>query len=193
MNIKLATCVLAAMATGGAGIANAGAAPRVELETSMGSIVLELNRDKAPLCVENFLSYVKDGHYNGTIFHRVISNFMIQGGGFTEDLQQKTTRTPIKNEANNGLKNARGTIAMARTSDPDSATAQFFINTVENDFLNYTAPTTQGWGYAVFGQVVTGMDIVDKIRNTPTGAKGMFRSDVPQTAVVIKSAKVVSE
>jgi peptidyl-prolyl cis-trans isomerase B (cyclophilin B) len=162
--------------------------PRVRLETNMGNIVLELNRAKAPISVDNFLAYVNDGHYNGTIFHRVIGNFMIQGGGFTQDFSQKPTKTPIKNEADNGLTNVRGSVAMARTPDPNSATAQFFINVVDNDFLNFTAPTSRGWGYAVFGQVVEGMDVVDKIRGIPTGSGGPFPTDVPKQAVVIQQA-----
>lgn len=167
--------------------------PRVRIQTNMGDIVLELNKAKAPVSVENFLSYVNEGYYNGTIFHRVIDGFMIQGGGFTEDLQRKNAKAPIKNEANNGLKNNRGTVAMARTNDPNSATAQFFVNVVNNDFLNYRSATTRGWGYAVFGQVVEGMDVVDKIRKTPTGPSGPFRKDVPKTTVVIQSATVVPQ
>lgn len=172
--------------------AESSAAPKVRLDTSMGAIVLELNREKAPASVDNFLSYVKDGHYDGTIFHRVIGNFMIQGGGFTQDYRQKATKAPIKNEADNGLKNERGTVAMARTSDPHSATAQFFINVVDNDFLNFTAANSRGWGYAVFGKVVEGMDVVDKIRNTPTGSGGPFPTDVPREMVVIQKATVVT-
>lgn len=172
--------------------ADTSTSPKVRLETNMGAIVLELNREKAPVSVENFLSYVKDGHYDGTIFHRVISNFMIQGGGFTQDYRQKATKAPIKNEADNGLKNERGTVAMARTSDPQSATAQFFVNVVNNDFLNYTAANSRGWGYAVFGKVTEGMDVVDKIRNTPTGSGGPFPTDVPRETVIIQKATVVS-
>ncbi len=166
--------------------------PRVLVETSLGDFVLELNRDKAPVTVDNFLTYVNDGFYNGTIFHRVIGNFMIQGGGFTENLQKKTTRDPIKNEAHNGLKNTKGTIAMARTSDPHSATAQFFINVVDNSFLNFKSKTQREWGYAVFGQVVEGMEVVDKIRNTPTGPQGPFRSDVPRETVSINAMNVIT-
>ena len=172
--------------------AESSAAPQVRLETNMGAIVLELNREKAPVSVDNFLSYVKDGHYDGTLFHRVIGNFMIQGGGFTQDYRQKATKAPIKNEADNGLKNERGTVAMARTSDPHSATAQFFINVVDNDFLNHTAANSRGWGYAVFGKVVEGMDVVDKIRNTPTGSGGPFPTDVPREMVVIQKAAVIT-
>lgn len=162
---------------------HAQSAPKVTLETSMGTVVVQLDPAKAPLSVSNFLQYVNDGHYNGTVFHRIIPNFMVQGGGFTPDNRQKPTRAPIAIESNNGLKNNRGTIAMARTNDPNSATAQFFINVVDNDFLNYRAPTTQGYGYAVFGQVISGMDVVDKIRATPTGAK-----DRPLTTVTILKA-----
>ncbi len=165
--------------------------PRVRLETSAGDIVLELYPEKAPKTVENFLRYVNSGFYDGTVFHRVISNFMIQGGGFTVDLQKKPTNPPIENEANNGLKNSRGTIAMARTSDPHSATSQFFINVVDNHFLDYRSPTARGWGYAVFGKVIEGMDVVDTIRKTRTGPAGPFPKDVPLTAVVINKASVI--
>ncbi len=172
--------------------ANALAAnPEVELKTSMGVITLELYPDKAPKTVENFLQYVKDGHFKGTIFHRVINGFMVQGGGFTADFAQKKTRPPVQNEANNGLKNDIGTIAMARTSDPHSATAQFFINHKNNDFLNHTAPTPQGWGYTVFGKVVKGMDVVNKIAAVETGSNGPH-SDVPRKPVVIEDAKLAS-
>jgi peptidyl-prolyl cis-trans isomerase B (cyclophilin B) len=164
----------------------------VKMETNMGTIVLELNPDKAPNTVENFMRYVEDNFYDGTIFHRVIDGFMIQGGGFAADYEQKPTRASIKNEADNGLKNEVGTIAMARTNDPHSATAQFFINVKNNSFLNYTAATPQGWGYAVFGKVVEGMDVVEKIKKIPTGHGGPFPTDVPQTMVVIeKMSKVV--
>lgn len=175
----------------GAGAADTQA-PRVRLQTSLGAIVVELDRAKAPNTVENFLGYVRDGHYDGTVFHRVIENFMIQGGGFTAEYQQKPTRKPVANEADNGLKNKRGTLAMARTSDPDSATAQFFINVVDNEFLDYRAPTQQGWGYAVFGRVLEGMDVVDEIKQLPTGPGGPFRNDVPRQAVVIEKAMVES-
>ena len=164
----------------------------VKLETSMGDITLELNPEKAPDTVANFLQYVKDGFYDGTIFHRIISTFMIQGGGFDAKMNQKPTRTPIKNEADNGLKNGVYTVAMARTGDPNSATAQFFINVADNQFLNHTAKTMQGWGYAVFGKVVKGQDVVDKIKAVPTTTKGMFQ-DVPVTPVVINKATVVEE
>jgi peptidyl-prolyl cis-trans isomerase B (cyclophilin B) len=164
-------------------------ATRVRLETTMGAIVLELDRQRAPVTVDNFLAYVNDGFYDGTIFHRVIGNFMIQGGGYTADLSRKQTRPPIKNEADNGLKNGRGTISMARTRDPHSASAQFFINVEDNAALNYTAPDARGWGYAVFGQVVEGMDVVDKIRAQATGVKGGFR-DVPKKTITITHAVV---
>ena len=145
--------------------------PRVELKTNRGAIVIELNQAKAPKTVANFLQYVKDGHYNGTVFHRVIDGFMIQGGGFDKDMKQKPTRGTVENEAANGLKNDYGTIAMARTPDPHSASAQFFINVKNNDFLNFREPTPQGYGYTVFGKVVSGMDIVDKIAKVPTGKR----------------------
>ena len=164
--------------------------PQVDLKTSAGTIRLELYPGKAPKSVENFLQYVKDGHYDGTVFHRVIDGFMIQGGGFDGSYQQKATRDPIQNEAKNGLKNDLGTIAMARTNAPHSASAQFFINVKNNDFLN-AAAAQDGWGYAVFGKVVSGMDVVTKIAKMPTGAGGPFRSDVPREAVVIQSATVV--
>jgi cyclophilin family peptidyl-prolyl cis-trans isomerase len=167
--------------------------PQVKLETTLGAVVIKLNEEKAPESVKNFLAYVKEGHYDGTIFHRIIKDFMAQGGGFTGDFKQKPTHPPIKNEANNGLKNDRGTIAMARTSDPHSATAQFFINYKDNGFLNHTGPTPQGWGYAVFGQVVEGMDVVDKMAAVPTGRGGPLPSDVPQTPIVIEKATVVAE
>ncbi len=161
------------------------AASRVKLSTSMGDIVIELDAAKAPKTVENFLQYVTEKHYDGTVFHRVIDGFMIQGGGFTPDLQQKATRSPIPLEARNGLRNDRGTIAMARTSNPNSATSQFFINVVDNAGLN--APSPDGHGYAVFGKVVAGMDVVDKIRAVPTGNRGMFQN-VPATPVTILKA-----
>lgn len=164
--------------------------PRVILETNKGNIVLELDMAKAPVTTENFLSYVKDGFYNGVIFHRVIKRFMIQGGGFEPGLKQKETKAPIKNEADNGLANNKYTIAMARTSDPHSASAQFFINTNDNDFLNFTAPTPQGWGYAVFGKVIEGTDIVDAIEGVRTGSRG-FHQDVPVEDIVINKASVV--
>ena len=166
--------------------------PLVKLETSMGEITVELYADKAPATVANFLQYVKDGFYNGTIFHRVIPTFMIQGGGFDAQMNQKPTRAPIQNEADNGLKNEAYTFAMARTMDPNSATAQFFINVADNQFLNHTAKTPQGWGYAVFGKVVKGQDVVDKIKAVPTGNKGMHQN-VPVEPVTIIKATVVEE
>ena len=164
-------------------------APRVRLETTMGNIVLALDAQRAPQTVENFLAYVNSGFYDGTIFHRVIGNFMIQGGGYTADLSRKETRSPVKNEADNGLKNSRGSIAMARTQDPHSASAQFFINVEDNAALDHTAPNGRGWGYAVFGHVVEGMDVVDEIRAQATGVKSGFR-DVPKKTITITHAVV---
>ena len=162
--------------------------PQVELHIQdHGVITLELDADKAPLSVENFLSYVANGHYNQTVFHRVIKDFMIQGGGFEPGMKQKPCAAPIDNEANNGLHNDIYTVAMARTSDPHSATAQFFINTTDNSFLNHSSPTAQGWGYAVFGKVVAGTEVVDAIRAVKTGRKG-FHDDVPVQDVVIEKA-----
>lgn len=164
--------------------------PRVKLQTSQGDMIIQLDADKAPKTVENFLTYVKEGFYDGTIFHRVINNFMIQGGGFDTDMKQKDTHAPVDNEADNGLKNQKYTLAMARTNDPHSATAQFFINVADNDFLNFTAPTGNGWGYAVFGEVVEGTEVVDKIKDVKTGNKG-FHQDVPVENVTIESATVI--
>ena len=165
--------------------------PQVELHIKdHGVITLELDEAKAPKSVANFLAYVKAGHYDNTVFHRVIKNFMIQGGGFEPGMKQKTTQAPVTNEADNGLKNNQYTVAMARTSDPHSATAQFFINTVDNDFLNFKAPTAQGWGYAVIGKVVKGENVVDAIKAVPTTRKG-FHDDVPRDDVVIEKAIVV--
>jgi len=163
---------------------------KVCLDTNHGKIVIELNAEKAPISTENFLNYVKDEFFNSTIFHRVIPGFMIQGGGFLEGMTQKESKDSIKNEADNGLPNKRGSIAMARTPDPDSASSQFFINLKDNDFLNYSAPTSQGWGYAVFGEVVEGMDVVDSIAQVATGNM-MGHGDVPVEAVVINSATIV--
>jgi peptidyl-prolyl cis-trans isomerase B (cyclophilin B) len=159
------------------------------LHTSLGDIGLELDAEKAPATVENFLTYAKDGFFDGTIFHRVIENFMIQGGGMIADMSQKTTRAPIKNEADNGLKNTTGTIAMARTNDPHSATAQFFINVSDNEFLNHRSPSPQGWGYAVFGKVVSGMDVVEKIKAVKTGRRG-HHDDVPEETVTIERVTI---
>ena len=165
--------------------------PQVELHIKdHGVITLELDEAKAPKSVANFLAYVKAGHYDNTVFHRVIKNFMIQGGGFEPGMKQKPTQAPVTNEADNGLKNNQYTVAMARTSDPHSATAQFFINTVDNDFLNFKAPTAQGWGYAVIGKVVKGENVVDAIKAVPTTRKG-FHDDVPRDDVVIEKAVVV--
>ena len=161
----------------------------VELHTNHGVIKLELDAEKAPKSVENFLNYVKAGHYDNTVFHRVIDGFMIQGGGFEPGMKQKPTEAPIVNEANNGLKNVNGSIAMARTNDPHSATAQFFINVNDNEFLNHSSPTPQGWGYAVFGKVVDGLDIVEKIKKVKTGSKG-FHQDVPADDVIIEKAVI---
>ena len=179
----------ALLAPGDPAAKSPAAPPRVALDTSLGRIVLELDPVKAPKSVENFLDYVKSGQYDGTIFHRVIQTFMIQGGGFTADLQQKPTKPPVKNESSNGLSNVRGTIAMARTAAPDSATCQFFINTVDNA-RGLDNPHAQGSGYAVFGKVVEGMDVVDKIAAVPTGNRGPYQN-VPNTPVVIKKASVV--
>jgi peptidyl-prolyl cis-trans isomerase B (cyclophilin B) len=164
---------------------------KVVLHTNYGDITLELDSDKAPATCANFAQYVKDGFYNGTIFHRVIGNFMIQGGGFDEAMQQKATRDTIKNEAGNGLKNHKGAIAMARTSDPHSASAQFFINVADNHFLDKER-AQDGWGYAVFGMVVDGMEAVEKIRKVPTGNKG-FHQDVPRESVIIESAELLDD
>ena len=165
--------------------------PQVDLKTNLGTIRLELYPAKAPKTVENFLQYVKDGHYSGVVFHRVIDNFMIQGGGYDKGYKEKSTRAPIPNEAKNGLKNDLGTVAMARTSAPHSASSQFFINGKNNDFLN-AASAQDGWGYAVFGKVVDGLDVVTKIAKLPTGPGGPFGSDVPRQQVIIESASVVA-
>jgi len=185
---KLLQCIAALSLSGAALTAHAADAPRVQLKTSMGDIVLELDADKAPVTVANFIKYVKSGQYNGTIFHRVINGFMIQGGGFDQNMREKPTQAPIRNEAKNGLKNEAYTIAMARTADPQSAAAQFFINVANNRPLDY--PSRDGWGYAVFGKVVQGSDVVDKIKQVRTGSSGMF-DDVPVTPVIIQSATVL--
>ena len=164
---------------------------KVRLTTNLGTIVIELDTEKAPITVANFIDYVKAGHYDNTIFHRVIKKFMVQGGGHTADMKQKSdTKAPIKNEADNGLKNDKYTISMARTSDPHSATAQFFINVNDNEFLNFTAPTSSGWGYTVFGKVVEGTDVVDAIEQVKTSRSG-FHQDVPVEAVVIEKAEII--
>ena len=167
--------------------------PKVLITTNKGEIELVLNKAKAPVTVDNFISYVKSDFYSGTVFHRVIKSFMIQGGGFTENLVKKDTMPPIQNEAYNGLKNSRGTIAMARTNMPHSATAQFFINTVNNSFLNHRGKTMRGWGYTVFGKVTKGMDVVDKIEQSRTGAKGVFSQDVPLDPVIIEKMEIINE
>ncbi len=164
----------------------------VRLHTSFGPITISLDDAQAPKTVTNFLDYVKNGHYDGTIFHRVINGFMIQGGGFAPGMKQKSTGEPVENEATNGLRNEKYTVAMARTSDPHSATAQFFINVADNTFLNHTAPTPQGWGYCVFGRVTEGTDVVDKIKGVATGSQGMHK-DVPEEDVVIERAEVIGE
>jgi peptidyl-prolyl cis-trans isomerase A (cyclophilin A) len=187
MNIK--TLLFCAALTLGANTAIAqGAPPRVALETSQGRIVIELASKEAPKTVDNFLAYVKAGHYDGTVFHRVIPTFMVQGGGFDAEMTERATRAPIPLESRNGLKNARGTVAMARRNDPNSATAQFFINVVDNARLDY--PSFDGNGYAVFGKVVEGMDVVDKIKEVPTGNRGPHQN-VPLTPVTIKSARIL--
>ncbi|WP_424518645.1 peptidylprolyl isomerase [Psychrobacter sp.] len=166
--------------------------PVVELDTNMGAIVIELNEEKAPKTVENFLNYVKSGHYDGTIFHRIIDGFMIQGGGMDAEMNEKATNAPVENEADNGLKNDAGTIAMARTQDPHSATSQFFVNVKDNDFLNHSGKNMQGWGYTVFGKVTSGMDVIEKMRGVPTGRFGMH-ADVPKEPVVINSATIITK
>lgn len=187
---------VAAASPAGASSANSqqgnsmNSSPRVNLQTNLGDVVIELNAEKAPKTVENFLTYVREGFYDGTIFHRIINNFMVQGGGFDAAMKQKQTHAPIENEANNGLKNDRYTLAMARTADPHSATAQFFVNVADNDFLNFTSPTPNGWGYAVFGKVVEGTEVIDKMKAVKTGNRG-FHQDVPVDNVVIEKASVV--
>ena len=163
---------------------------KVKLTTTLGEIIIQLNTEKAPVSSANFLTYVNEGFYNGTIFHRIIPGFMAQGGGFDTSFNQKAVHAPIKNEANNGLKNTRGTLAMARTNDPNSATAQFFINYKDNSFLNHTSPTASGWGYAVFGEVIEGMDVVDAMAKQATGNRGGHQ-DVPKTDIIIEKAEVV--
>jgi cyclophilin family peptidyl-prolyl cis-trans isomerase len=181
MHVKLAAILLACLVP-----AHAWAQPTVQINTNLGAIQVELNSEKAPKTVANFLEYVKSGHYSGTTFHRVINGFMIQGGGMTKDMVEKPTRAPIKNEADNGLKNEIGTIAMARTPDPHSATSQFFINVADNKFLDHTSKDERGWGYAVFGKVTKGMDVVEKIAKTPT-----WPGDVPTQPVIIESVVVL--
>lgn len=187
-----ALCCAGALVLSLAGGAPAASAPDpvVRLETSLGDIVVRLDAHKAPMTTANFIQYVKSGHYDGTVFHRVIKGFMIQGGGLTPELKEKRTLAPIRNEADNGLRNQKYTIAMARTSDPHSASSQFFINTKDNAFLDFKAKTPQGWGYAVFGKVIKGQDVVDKIESVSTGRKGHYE-DVPVTPVIIKKAVVM--
>ena len=163
---------------------------KVKLTTTLGEVIIQLNTEKAPISSANFLTYVNEGFYNGTVFHRIIPDFMAQGGGFDTSFNQKAVHAPIKNEANNGLKNTRGTLAMARTNDPDSATAQFFINYKDNSFLNHTSQTSSGWGYAVFGEVIEGMDVVDAMAKQATSNRGGHQ-DVPKTDIVIEKAEVV--
>jgi len=192
--VKLGTCVALAIALGLASIssyAEESDVPRVRLTTSKGEMVIELAKDRAPVTVKNFLQYVESGFYNGTIFHRVIEGFMIQGGGFGTDFDRKQTRSAIPNEANNGMRNQRYTISMARTNAPHSATAQFFINSEDNTNLDHQAPTARGWGYAVFGRVVEGQDVVDSISQVPTGPGGPFSRDTPREPIVIKEASLI--
>jgi peptidyl-prolyl cis-trans isomerase B (cyclophilin B) len=166
---------------------------KVVFETSEGNFTIELDAEKAPKTVENFLAYVDSGHYEGTLFHRVIDGFMVQGGGYDADFNKKPVREPVENEADNGLKNVVGTVAMARTGDPHSATAQFFVNVADNAFLDHTSKNDRGWGYTVFGKVVDGMDVVEKMKGAETGSKGPFKKDAPQEDIVIKSAKLADD
>ncbi len=172
-------------------VASFSANPQVELKTNMGVIVLELYPERTPATVKNFIQYVKDGHYNGTVFHRVIPKFMIQGGGFSPDFKQRPVGKPIRNEAANGIKNTMGTVAMARTSEPHSATAQFFINIADNDFLNFRYPTREGYGYCAFGRVIKGMNVVQRIASVATGAGPAPHRDVPRQPIVIEQATVI--
>ncbi|MDJ0783347.1 MAG: peptidylprolyl isomerase [Desulfosarcinaceae bacterium] len=188
--IRLVLLLSLVIAVAPAWAAGQTAGPQVKLETTLGDILITLNTEKAPATVANFLAYVRAGHYDGTIFHRVIKGFMIQGGGFDAQMRQKATQAPIANEADNGLLNVSGSIAMARTRDPHSATAQFFINTVDNDFLNHRAKDAKGWGYCVFGSVSDGMAVVRRIEQVATGRQGMHR-DVPEPAVMIRKATIV--
>ena len=167
--------------------------PQIRITTNLGEIEILLNSEKAPKTVANFVNYINDGFYSGTVFHRVIKDFMIQGGGFTANLQRKENNPPIINEANNGLQNIRGSIAMARTNEPHSATSQFFINTKDNAFLNHTNKTMRGWGYTVFGNVTKGMNVIDKMNITKTGAKGIFNQDVPVDTIVIQKIELIND
>ena len=187
--VTLTLCLGAVFALAGQAQA-ADPDPAVKLETSLGDIVVRLDARKAPISTANFVQYVKSGFYDGTVFHRVIKNFMIQGGGFTPDMKQKSARASIRNEADNGLKNKKYTIAMARTSEPHSASSQFFINTKDNDFLDFKGQNPQGWGYAVFGKVIKGQEVVDKIAAVQTGKKGYY-DDVPMESVIIKKAVII--
>ncbi len=189
-NFLMVTVCFVFLLSANEGFSASAASPAVQFETTMGNIIVRLDAAKAPVTVENFLNYVKSGHYDGTIFHRVISNFMIQGGGMTEDMKEKPTEKPIKIESSNGLSNDKYTLAMARTSDPNSATSQFFINVKDNKFLNFKAPTHEGYGYTVFGKVIKGEDVVEKIKTVPTGSRGRH-SDVPKTPVIITKAFVI--
>ena len=191
MYLKLSAALLGLCLSFATCAANPPANPKVEIKTSLGSMTLELYPEQAPKTVENFLKYVSGGFYKGTIFHRVIDNFMIQGGGYDANLREKETQAPIRNEANNGLKNETYTIAMARTGDPHSATAQFFINARDNDFLNHTAPNPSGWGYTVFGKVVKGQEVALKISKVRTGPKAFLPSDVPRETVLIEDVKLL--
>lgn len=164
--------------------------PTIKIETTKGDIILQLDSENAPNSTANFVQYVKDGFYDGTIFHRIIPDFMVQGGGMTPDMSEKSNNAPIKNEANNGLKNDRGTVAMARTGDPHSATSQFFINVKNNDFLNFSSESMQGWGYAVFGKVVEGMDVVDAIVSVPRGRHG-YHDDVPKESIIMNKVTII--
>lgn len=189
MNKLLTACACALLLLANSNVF--AASPKVRMETTQGTVIIELHPDEAPVTVENFLRYVNAGKYDGTIFHRVIKGFMNQGGGFTPDLKKVDTFAPINNEADNGLKNKRGSIAMARTNDPNSATNQFFVNTVDNAFLDHKGRTPGGWGYCVFANVVDGMDVMDRIAGLPTGARAPFPKDVPKTDVVIEKITVV--
>jgi len=189
---KMALSSLLILILVGLPLTSQAANPQVKLETNFGDIILELYSDKAPKSVQNFLDYVNSGFYDNTIFHRVIDGFMVQGGGFTEEYEKKPTKASIENEADNKLKNVVGTVAMARTSSPHSATSQFFINVSNNDFLNYRGSTMRGWGYAVFGKVTIGMTVVDQIKKLPTGAAGPFAKDAPATPVVIIKATQIT-
>jgi peptidyl-prolyl cis-trans isomerase A (cyclophilin A)/peptidyl-prolyl cis-trans isomerase B (cyclophilin B) len=189
--LRIIGATLALLVSCQVGAADGAANPQVEMKTSMGTVVIELYPDKAPLTVDNFLKYVNDRHYDGTVFHRVIPGFMIQGGGFGADFSEKPVRKPVRNEAANGLRNETGTIAMARTDDPHSATAQFFINVAENEFLNFRFPTQEGYRYCVFGKVVKGMDVVNRIVKVETAPGPAGHQNVPVKPVIIESAKVL--